>query len=63
MKHALGMLAGCGLAFLAAFLLPAFEVSGNVTIVVFLVLMVGCHLFMGLGGHGKEKHEPGSKEN
>ena len=62
MKHALGMLAGCGLAFLAAFLLPAFGVSGNVTTVVFLVLMVGCHLFMGLGGHGKEKHERNGKD-
>jgi hypothetical protein len=57
MKHALGMVIGCGLAFLAVFLLPALGVSGNVALVISLVLMVGCHLFMGHGTHEKEKDE------
>jgi hypothetical protein len=57
MKHALGMLIGCGLAFLVAFLLPALGVSGNAALVIFFILMVGCHLFMGWGAHGKEEHE------
>jgi hypothetical protein len=57
MKHALGMVIGCGLAFLAVFLLPALGVSGNVALVISLGLMVGCHLFMGHGTHEKEKDE------
>ena len=62
MKHALGMLVGCGLAFLVAFLLPAIGVSGNVALVIFFVLMVGCHLFMGHGAGGKENDEQHDKK-
>lgn len=57
MKHALGMLIGCGLAFLIVFLLPLFGISGNAALVIFLILMVSCHLFMGHVTHGKEEHE------
>ena len=62
MKHAFKMLIGCALAFLAVFLLPAFGVSGNAALVVFIILMVGCHLFMGCGAHGKEEHEQHSNK-
>ena len=55
MKHALGMLVGCGSAFLVVFLLPLFGVSGNVALMVSFILMVVCHLFMGHGTHGKEE--------
>lgn len=55
MKHALQMLIGCGLAFFLAFLLPALGVSGNISLLIFFLLMIGCHLFMGHGGHGEEK--------
>jgi hypothetical protein len=61
MKHALMMLGGCVLPFLLVFILPAFGVSSGVTTVVFIVLMLGYHLFMGHGGHGKEDHEPHDK--
>jgi 4-hydroxybenzoate polyprenyltransferase len=55
MKHALGMLIGCGLAFLLAFLLPAVGVRGNVSLLIFFLLMISCHLFIGHDGHGDEK--------
>jgi hypothetical protein len=61
MKHALMMLGGCVLPFLLVFILPAFGVSSGVTTFVFIVLMLGCHLFMGHGGHGKENHESNDK--
>ena len=51
------MLGGCVLPFLLIFILPAFGVSSGVTTVVFIVLMLGCHLFMGHGDHGKDNHE------
>jgi hypothetical protein len=54
MKHALKMLGGCILPFLLIFILPALGVSNGVTVVIFIVLMLGCHLFMGHGCHGKE---------
>ncbi|MCB1086309.1 MAG: hypothetical protein KDM63_04640 [Verrucomicrobiae bacterium] len=44
MKHFLLMLLGCGLPLLLIFLLPAFGVSEGVTLAIFLVLMLGCHL-------------------
>lgn len=51
MKHTLMMLGGCVLPFLLIFILPALGVSTGVTMAVFIVAMVGCHLFMGHGGH------------
>lgn len=61
MKHALRMLLGCGLALLAVFLLPAIGASNGVTLAVFFILMIACHLFMGHGGHGGHHgaHQPG----
>ena len=47
------MLIGCVLPFLLIFILPALGVSNNVTLVLFMVLMLGCHLFMGHASHGK----------
>ena len=55
MKHALQMLLGCGLAFLVAFLLPALGVNGNLTIIIFIVLMLGCHLLMGRSHHKEDQ--------
>ncbi len=51
------MLLGCGLAFLAVFLLPALGASNGLTSAVFIILMIGCHLFMGHGGHGGDHKE------
>ncbi|MEI9897905.1 MAG: hypothetical protein WDN28_29625 [Chthoniobacter sp.] len=62
MKNVLQMLVGCGLPMLLLFILPALGVSNGVTVVVFIVLMLGCHLLMGgCGGHDHEHHEPQDK--
>ncbi|MBA2434492.1 MAG: DUF2933 domain-containing protein [Chthoniobacterales bacterium] len=63
MKSGLKMVGGCVLAFLAVFLLPALGASNNVTLIIFAVLMIGCHLFMGHGGHGKDDNEPPDKHD
>ncbi len=57
------MLIGCGLALLLVFLLPALGVSSGVTLAIFFVLMIGCHLFMGHGSHGEENHEQHDKQD
>lgn len=57
------MLIGCGLSLLAVFLLPALGVSVGWTFVIFFVLMIGCHLFMGHGGHEEENHEQDKKSH
>ena len=46
MKHFLHMLIGCGLPMLLIFVLPYFGVSEGVTLTVFMVLMLACHLLM-----------------
>ncbi len=50
MKHFLHMLIGCGLPMILIFALPYFGVSEGVTLTVFMVLMLGCHLLM-MRGH------------
>ncbi|MEO8043860.1 MAG: hypothetical protein ABI674_03055 [Spartobacteria bacterium] len=42
---------------MSVFILPALGVGNGVTLAIFVVLMIGCHLFMGHAGHGKENHE------
>lgn len=52
MRHSLFHLFGCIVPLLLVFLLPLFGVGSGVTLLVFLVLMFGCHLFM-MGRHGQ----------
>jgi hypothetical protein len=58
MKHVIIMLLGCGLPILLIFLLPALGVGEGVTLTVFLVLMLVCHLLHfklhSTGGHHHE---------
>jgi hypothetical protein len=63
MKHVIMMLIGCVLPFLLIFILPALGVSNDVMLVIFIVLMLGCHLFMGHAGYGKEHHEQRNKHH
>ncbi len=63
MKHFLHMLIGCGLPMLLVFVLPYFGVSGGVTLTVFMVLMLGCHLLMMRHMPGHPNHPTNSKEN
>jgi len=61
MKHVIMMLIGCVLPFLLIFILPALGVSNDVMLIIFIVLMLGCHLFMGHASHGEEPHEQRNK--
>lgn len=54
-NHALMMLIGCGLPMLLLFILPGFGVSQEATILIFIVLMMGCHL-MHFKGMGHDEH-------
>ncbi len=64
MKHMLWMTIGCILPVVLIFLLPAFGVSSNVTLVIFIVLMFACHLFMpGHHHHGGKDDEPSDHEH
>lgn len=59
MNHTLRMLLGCLLPLALIFVLPLFGVGSGMTLLVFLVLMFGCHLMM-MGGHGSGGHGHGS---
>ncbi len=60
MKHFLHMLIGCGLPMLLIFVLPLFGVSEGITLTVFIVLMLGCHLLM-MRGHMTDHSDHDSK--
>jgi hypothetical protein len=53
-NHEIWMLAGCVLPLLLIFILPAFGTGSTLTLIIVVVLMLGCHLFM---GHHQGMHE------
>ncbi len=63
MKQFLHILIGCGLPLLMISVLPYFGVGEGVTLTVFMVLMLGCHLLMMCGHmtdhskHREQRHE------
>ena len=58
-KHEILMLIGCTLPLLLIFLLPVFGITDNVfLILLFLVLMLLCHLFMPMN-YGRHGHQSG----
>jgi len=59
-SHPVRMLIGCILPFALIFVLPLFGVGEGVTLTVFIVLMLGCHLMM-MGGHGMDKTNKDNK--
>lgn len=50
-NHSIRMLIGCLVPLLLIFILPLFGVGEGVTLFIFIILMLGCHLMM-MGGHG-----------
>ncbi|MBL4697890.1 MAG: hypothetical protein JKX70_03555 [Phycisphaerales bacterium] len=56
MKHGLLMIGACVGPLVLLFLLPLFGISGNITLLVFIVLMFGGHLLM-MKGHTHHHHE------
>lgn len=57
MSHSLKMLLGCVMPLLVIFTSPAFGVSDDTGVLVFIVLMFGCHLFMMKGHGGGHPHD------
>ncbi len=55
MSHFWRMLLGCLVPMLLIFVLPLFGVSEGITLTVFIVLMLGCHLLM-IPGHDAAHH-------
>ncbi len=55
--HGLHMLIGCGLPLILIIVLPKFGVSTNVTMILAIGLMLGCHLFMGMKHRGRDREE------
>lgn len=51
------MVAGCLLPLLLILLLPLFGVSGNVSVLIFVVLMFACHLLMPMHHGGHQSHD------
>jgi hypothetical protein len=57
------MIIGCTVPLLLIFLLPLFGVTGNYSLLIFIVFMFGCHLMM-MGKHGhKHTSQSKNKEN
>jgi hypothetical protein len=56
-NHMLPMIIGCVVPMLLIFILPAFGVSGGVTLVIFIVSMFACHFLMLGHHHGGEDHD------
>lgn len=52
-KHSFWMIIGCVVSLLFIFLLPLFGITGNSTLLIFILLMFGCPLLM----MGKHEHE------
>lgn len=61
-KHNILMLIGCILPLILIFLLPVFGISGNFFLLLFIVLMLVCHLMMPM--HlGKHDHQGGQNSD
>lgn len=56
-KHAFLMIIGCLLPLLLIFLLPLFGISGGSVVLIFVVLMLLCHLLMPMHYGGDRAHE------
>ena len=55
-RHLIWMIIGCTVPLLLIFLLPLFGITGNFTILIFIVAMFACHLLMPMhhGGHKEQ---------
>ncbi|WP_242928446.1 hypothetical protein [Pontibacter vulgaris] len=55
-KHILWMIIGCTLPLLLIFLAPALGLSGDVSLLIFVIAMFACHLLMPMH-HGGHRHK------
>lgn len=56
-KHIIWMIIGCAVPLLLIFLAPALGLSGNLSLLIFIIFMFGCHLLMPMHHGGHEEHE------
>ncbi len=56
-KHTFWMIIGCTVPLLLIFILPLFGITGNYSILIFIVAMFACHLLMPMHHHGHEHRE------
>lgn len=59
MRHAIRMLIGCLLPIVVIFWLPLFGISEDVSLLLAIVLMFGCHLLMMRGYYHAASHRGG----
>lgn len=60
-KHIIWMIIGCAVPLLLIFLAPVLGLSGNLSLLIFIIVMFGCHLLMPMHHGGHEEHR--SKEH
>ncbi len=56
------MIIGCTLPLLLIFILPIFGITGNITILIFIAIMFGCHFLM-IGSHGSHNEDEKTNQN
>lgn len=61
MKHIFWMIIGCIVPLLLIFLLPLFGVTGNYSILIFIVAMFACHLMMPMHHSSHDEHSKTNK--
>lgn len=55
-KHIIWMIIGCAVPLLLIFLAPVFGLSSNLSLLIFIIVMFGCHLLMPMHHDGHEEH-------
>jgi hypothetical protein len=55
-KHIIWMIIGCAVPLLLIFLAPALGLSSNLSLLIFIIVMFGCHLLMPMHHGGHEEH-------
>lgn len=61
-KHILWMIIGCTIPLLLIFFAPALGLSGNTSLLIFIVAMFACHLLMPMH-HGGQAHHKQQKHS
>ncbi len=59
-RHVFWMIIGCGLPLLLIFFAPALGLSSGISLLIFVLIMFGCHLLMPMG---HRSHDQGDQEN
>lgn len=55
-KHIIWMIIGCAAPLLLIFLAPVFGLSSNLSLLIFIIVMFGCHLLMPMHHNGHKEH-------